>query len=345
MFFYLRKPLSTTASSDTSFSSDNSYIPDINTPSPAVLRQLTVDELYDVSSTGFNHQYSMEQEPFHISRPLFTIPRPTIYLPTNNSSWTPHARSMRAEESSRSSSPSLITHHSERPLYQNLPPLPSPIPSLPTHYQIEPSPFQRFVPIPILHPKKQKKSSREKPPGLFTTLSAGGLSTLAALVYLIFLLALPITKLVLGILYIKECPINTNIPLYMIVAGGCGLTIIILLLLSSACTLCRSTSDPKKPTHGLMICTIAFARGMQVAITIFLFIWFLFGNIWVFNARYHVRTDKPNDINNYCNPTLYWFAFYTLIFTYVYAFFTCCIKFCFNFFCCGAFDAWYKAFS
>jgi hypothetical protein len=257
---------------------------------------------------------------------------------------------------SRSSSPSSITHHTERPLYQNVPLTPPPpppppppprIPTIPTVYQIgsAPPPFPQYLPLPITRPIKKPKYVREKPPGLFTTLSTGGFNTLAVLIYLSFLLALPITKLVFGILYIKDCPINKNIPLYMIVAGGCGLAMILFLLLTSACTYCRAITIAKKSTHQFMICTIALARGMQGALAIFLFIWFFIGNIWVFGARYRVQTDKPYNTNTYCDPTLYWFAFYVLIFTYVYAILTCFMKCCMNFCCCGACDIWHKAFS
>jgi hypothetical protein len=364
MFYHLRRPSSSINSSHTSFSSDDSCFPAVPTPPPVVLRELIVRDLDEISSTGFNQQRPMQREPFRIPRPMLTLPRPAIHLPTNNSLWTPSTRPTRVVQTSTSlnpslathhtrivqtstsPNPSLATHHSDRRIYQNLPPLlPPPIPIVPTLYQIGPPPFQRFAPIPVTRSIKPKKIYREKPPGLFTTLSAGGFSTVAVLIYLSFLLALPTTKLVLGILYVNACPVNKNIPLYMIVSGACGLAIIILLLLSSACTFCRFVSNTKKPTHRYMICIIALARGMQGALAIFLFIWFLFGNIWVFNARNRVRTDQPNDKNNYCNPTLYWSAFYILIFTYIYALFTCCIKFCVNFFCCGACDIWRKAFS
>lgn len=360
MFFHLRPSTSPRTDSGTSFTSDNSYVPVIARPQLAALRELIVRDLDDISSTGFNHQRPLQRAPFRIPRPILTIPRPIIRVPTNNSLWTADTRPTRIRQASRSSSTSYITHHSERPVYQNLPPTPLPFPSpslsipqIPTQYQIGSPPppppplprFQQFIPYPAVRQKEQKPILREKPPGLFTTLSSGGFNTLAVLIYLTFLLSLPITKLVFGILYIKECPVNKNIPLYMIISGACGLAIIIFLLLSSACTYCRAISNIKKSTHGFLICTIAISRGMQGALAIFLFVWFFFGNIWIFNVRYRVRTDKPNDINNYCHPTLYWFAFYILIFTYVYAIFTCCIKFCVNFFCCGACDIWYKAFS
>jgi hypothetical protein len=130
----------------------------------------------------------------------------------------------------------------------------------------------------------------------------------------------------------------------MIVSGACGLAILLFLLLSSTCTYYRSSTLAKKSTHTFMIFTIAFARGMQGVLAVFLFIWFFVGNFWVFSVRQRVETDNSNS-TNYCQPGLYWFAFYVLIFTYVYALFMFFMKFCANFFCCGACDIWNRAFS
>lgn len=366
MFSYLRKPsLSSLVSGDTSFSSDNSYIPPVTAPPSAVLRQLVVRDLDQISSTSLHPtETTDERQPFRIPRPLITLPRPLIYVPTDHSLWTPYTRPTRLERYPSTSDLSLETPPSERPVYQNLPliivpqsppppptptPPPPPLPSLsplPAEYPLVVSPYYRPYQIPVTRqPIRKKKASRIKPPGLVNTLCTGGLSTIAVLIYLLFILALPIAKLVLGVLYVKECPVNKSIPLYLIVSGACGLAIVSLLLLSSVCTFSRSLIKRERSTHGLMLCTIAFSRGMQGAIKIFLFVWFFFGNIWIFGVRYRVRTDKPNDINNYCHPTLYWFAFYVLIFTYVQAFLTCCIKFCVNLCCCGACEIWQKAFS
>ena len=353
MFFQLRasSAFSTQSNSETSFSSDNSSsISTIAQPTTAIVHQLIARDFDDISSANFHCQRPIQREPFRIPRPLLALPRPLIRVPTNNSLWTSSTRPTRIQPIARSSSPSLITHHTERPLYQNLglapPPPPPPARPIPIQYQIGPPPsFPRFVPIPMVRRRKPKRFAREKPPGIFTTLSAGGFQTFAGLIYLCFLLALPIIKLVFGILYINECPVNKNIPLYMILSGAGGLALVLLLLLTSTCTYCRVVINANKFIHRLMICTIGLARGTQGALAIFLFIWFFFGNAWVFSVRYRVRTDKPFDVNNYCHPTLYSFAFYVLIFTYIYAAFTCCLKFCLNFFCCGACDIWQRAFS
>lgn len=42
--------------------------------------------------------------------------------------------------------------------------------------------------------------------------------------------ALPLTQLIIGILYKDDCPINDSIPLYLIVAGATGLFSAVLTL-------------------------------------------------------------------------------------------------------------------
>jgi hypothetical protein len=345
MFSGRRRSLPSETSSFTSFSTDNSYRRTIRRSSPVALRHLVVRDLDDNNPTHWNQSLSRRRGQFRIPRPILTIPRSSIHVPSRNSLWTIDGRSAHEEEFS--SLPNRIprTHISERPFYQIATPPPSPSPPPIVHYQIVPVPVQRPSPIYTLRRNKKKRYLKEKTPGLCATLCSGGLGTLAVLIYLSFAFALPTTKLVLGILYIDECPVNRNIPLYMIVSGAAGLGIILFLLLSSGCTFCRSSTTARKSTHKFMICTIAFARGMQGAIAIFLFIWFFIGNFWVFGARYRVRTDSPGDSNNYCHPALYWFAFYVLIFTYVYAICMCFMKFCANFLCCGACDIWKRAFS
>ena len=358
--FHLRPPssLSSSISCDSSFSSDNCYITAVPRTPPVVLRELIVRDLDDRSSTTFHCQRRIQREPFRIPRPILTVPRPIIRVPTNETLWTSYARPIRIQSRSRSPSILSTTYHTERAFYQNVPIAPSPpppplpptppprAPTVPTIYQIGTrSPFPQYFPVPVTLPKRKTRYVREKPPGLFTTLATGGFHSIAALIYICFLLALPITKLVLGIIYVKDCPINKKIPVYIIISGACGLAIIIFLLFSSACNYCRAIIIAKKSTHRSMICTIALSRGMKGALAIFLFFWFFFGNAWILGVRSNVQTTRPSDTNTYCHPTLYWFGFYVLIFTYVYVVFTFCVKCLTNCCCCGAFDIWHKAFS
>ncbi|CAF3338375.1 unnamed protein product [Rotaria sp. Silwood1] len=338
-----RTPTPYATSSSTSSSSNNSYRPRIRRSSSVTLRQLAVHDLDEPHSRIWNQSSSRQEEVFRISRPTLNIPRSSIYLPNDNLIWTPSVRPIHVEDLSSSPNSTSRIHLFDQPFSQIAqPPIPSP-PSI--QYQIVPIPSAQPSPIYTLrHIKRKKKFKQERTPGLCTTLCSGGFGTFAALIYLSCCLALPVTKLALGIRYIKDCPVDNKIPLYMIVSGACGIGIILFLLLSSTCTFYRSSIVARKSTHKFMICTIAFARGMQGIIAIFLLIWFFVGNFWVFGARYRLQTNNPND-NNYCHPVLYWFGFYVLIFTYVFAVILCFLRFCANFFCCRAHDIWKRAFT
>lgn len=343
-----RRPLNSTTSSFTSFSSDNSYIPTYRRSSPTAIRQLIVRDLADTDSTDRTRSSQ-------IPKANLPIPRPLIHIPREQVSWTTDRRHLHEEQEGYPSSANRIvrTPVSERPFYQIVrpvtsppfpPPPPPPLPPPTIQYQIVPVPTQRYIPIRTLRRIKRKKYIKERTPGLCATLCSGGFATVAALIYILIALALPIAKLVLGIIHVNNCNVNQNIPLYMIISGACGLSIVLFLLLSSTCSLCRSTIIARKTTHQLMIGTIAISRGMQGVLAIFLFVWFFFGNVWVFGARQRVQTNRPGNAD-YCDPGLYWLAFYVLVFTYIYAAFVCIMKFCTTFLCCGACDIWKRAFS
>ena len=56
------------------------------------------------------------------------------------------------------------------------------------------------------------------------------LSSTYCLIVLCILLIVPILELAIGAAYINQCPINSNIPVYLIVTGVCGIATIILTL-------------------------------------------------------------------------------------------------------------------
>ena len=318
MFFSRPKfhPVSRASSSTTSSPS----LSDIRTRNSSYgLHQLSINDLNEIDSNDRNHLPSRQRDPFRIPRPQLDLSRP----------------------SNGNSSPSAI--HIYPPAFDaTLPARP-----IPVQYQFLPVSYQRFSPKTMIRRMKDEGYVQEKPPGLCATCCSGGCGAFAVCIYLLFILALPTSKLVLGILYRDECPVNQNIPLYMIVSGSAGIAIVLFLLLSSSCTYCRSSIKAQKATHGLMIFSIAFGRGMQAVLAIFLFVWFFFGNVWVFSVRSRLRTVRSIDGNNenYCHPVLYWPAFYLLIFTYVASVFVCLMKFCARLFCCGACDIWKRAFS
>ena len=317
-----------------SSSLETTSIPVRSRGSPYPLRRLDARDLDQVNATAYRSP--RQREPFR-------IPRPVIDVPT----WVPDPRVIDRRRLSPLLDPSGRMLVAEQPFYQIAPPSPVPIP---VQYQILPIATQRSAPKNFFRRIQRKKYLKEKSTGLCATFCSGGCGTFVVLVYLICILALPACKLALGIVYRDQCPVNRSIPLYMMVAGGSGLAMILFLLLSSGCTHCRASIKARKSVHPVMVCTIGFARGMQGVGALFLFVWFIFGNVWVFGVHYRVRTDSDalssaTERDNYCHPALYWVAFYALIFTYVFAVLICFFKFFVQLFCCGACDVYKRALS
>jgi len=50
------------------------------------------------------------------------------------------------------------------------------------------------------------------------------------LIILCVLLVVPILELAIGATYRNQCPINSNIPVYLIVTGACGIATIVLTI-------------------------------------------------------------------------------------------------------------------
>lgn len=121
------------------------------------------------------------------------------------------------------------------------------------------------------------------------------------------------------------------IPLYLIVAGSCG-------LLKAATLLCQklrnSESDQEQETNEYsqyedISNTTKFFDGV---LNIFMFTWFIAGNVWVY-SHYKPNTKPPlDDPSNYCEPSVYWFAFWIVTVSYVImgtiCFCICCLGAC-----------------
>ncbi len=67
---------------------------------------------------------------------------------------------------------------------------------------------------------------------LYLTIIAGGVAAVIITIFLLFLSALPLTSLILGALKINNCPIQSMIPIWLIVGGVVGLIMIVPQIIS-----------------------------------------------------------------------------------------------------------------
>ncbi|XP_042615626.1 transmembrane protein 272-like isoform X2 [Cyprinus carpio] len=140
-------------------------------------------------------------------------------------------------------------------------------------------------------------------------------------------LALPIAQIAIGAVYLKDCPQQHYIPVYVLV---CGVFSALLALLS--CLPCaRQTEEVGGQTTLGRICNV-----WNGLVSTFLFCWMISGSVWVYSI-YPPNYNQTLARDSYCNKTLYLFAFWTTTLAYILLgvalFIGCC--FCIRACICG----------
>ncbi|XP_066578735.1 transmembrane protein 272 [Amia ocellicauda] len=117
--------------------------------------------------------------------------------------------------------------------------------------------------------------------------------------------AIPVAQIVIGVLYLHDCPRQRYIPIYLVVSGV--FTVALSLLACLPCT----KNEEEGGTGGLLgnVCTTWTSLA-----SLFLFCWFITGNVWIYSIYQPNYTPGAAD---FCNKTLYLFAFWTTTLVYI----------------------------
>lgn len=113
---------------------------------------------------------------------------------------------------------------------------------------------------------------------------------------------IPVTSVVLGILYLESCPRQYMIPVYLIVSGG-----MYLLFLGCSCFLnvCWSENDQG----------YKYRWGCRSFPLLLQLVWFIAGNVWIYSIFQPDYEDTSS--KNYCHKVLYLYAFWTTTIVYI----------------------------
>ncbi|KAK2913537.1 hypothetical protein Q8A67_001936 [Cirrhinus molitorella] len=116
----------------------------------------------------------------------------------------------------------------------------------------------------------------------------------------VVVLGVIIAAIGIGAYFLRECPVQPYIPVYLIVFG-----IFFLLVLIVSLVLLFGTSA--KDIYELLVLSILI---ISVSAILYLFIvcWFITGSVWIYSV--HPPSYDPTSQKNYCNKTLYLFAFW-----------------------------------
>ncbi|XP_049872490.1 serine/arginine repetitive matrix protein 2-like [Pectinophora gossypiella] len=120
--------------------------------------------------------------------------------------------------------------------------------------------------------------------------------TILMTVFLAILSTLPVIMLIMGVQYIRDCPAEPRIPVYMVVGGAAGGAGICWLLWAQLAS--RSVNSSASVPERVLAYTLA----------VFLMGWFGFGNLWTLGIMWPDYAPTLFEPNQWCHRTLYVFA-------------------------------------
>ncbi|TRY85542.1 hypothetical protein DNTS_026899 [Danionella cerebrum] len=142
-------------------------------------------------------------------------------------------------------------------------------------------------------------------------------NTACLVVSKLLLLALPIAQISIGAIYLKDCPQQHYIPLFVLISGVFSVCLALLSCLPCA-------SDQEGGNKGLSL----FCSLWNVLVSAFLFCWVISGSVWIYSIYPPNYNNTVPDVP-YCNKTLYLFAFWTTTVGYILLALALVLSFCF----------------
>ena len=110
--------------------------------------------------------------------------------------------------------------------------------------------------------------------------------------------------------YLHECPREPKIPIYLLVGGCFGLLKVMSMLWRQVRSRRYERIDEmyvEGEDHSDVIVSKS-SKFTEAVLSIFLFIWFIIGNYWVFKVWQPNFEQLLHEPSNWCDKTVYMFA-------------------------------------
>ncbi|XP_054271538.1 uncharacterized protein LOC128992132 [Macrosteles quadrilineatus] len=142
--------------------------------------------------------------------------------------------------------------------------------------------------------------------------------TVVVTVVLVCLTALPIVMFIMGIQFVRDCPKEPNIPVYMIVGGSFGTIKIFWMLWCQVKSRRYERLDGRNRSRPAEdgLSTSAGSRITNFLLSSFLIVWFVLGNLWILGIYWPPFEPTLRDPNRWCHKTLYVFSLVHLVVVY-----------------------------
>jgi len=151
-------------------------------------------------------------------------------------------------------------------------------------------------------------------------------------IWIAFLLAVPIASLVIGVLFLHQCPRERFIPIYLVVFGCFGIVKALANIVQMCCNKKKGiqSDDPNQAANQK-------PNPVDSILNCFLMAWFIAGCVWVYRTHGDYQSVDPT-LADYCNHTVFMYAFWLqtaqFILMGVLILFSCCM--CIVLCCCAA---------
>lgn len=130
------------------------------------------------------------------------------------------------------------------------------------------------------------------------------LGTLGCTVILGVTVVVPISMIIVGSVYLRDCPAEPHIPVYLIVGGAFG-ALKNAMNFWSRCKRNEGEEDERRLRQS----------PADTVINCFLFAWFITGCVWVYRIYQPEYEDTTSIL--YCNKNLYMFSFWLITTAYI----------------------------
>ncbi|XP_011456602.2 transmembrane protein 272 [Magallana gigas] len=139
-------------------------------------------------------------------------------------------------------------------------------------------------------------------------------------------MTLPIAMIFIGVKYINDCPIQSSVPVYLLVGGCCGVLRILATMWRNLQYRRQLDSYNDSYVHEGLYVSQTY-RLMNVFLTLFLIGWLVAGSHWVFGVWEPPYSQPLHEPSNWCDRTVYRFAVYQIVGSYGFILlvvFVCC---------------------
>ncbi|XP_030836414.1 transmembrane protein 272 [Strongylocentrotus purpuratus] len=158
---------------------------------------------------------------------------------------------------------------------------------------------------------KSEKEKNASPLGFIGSVVKILLDTFIVTLFMALMLAIPITMVAIGAVYLDDCPAERFIPIYLITMGAAYIVKLLIDLKGRA----QRSRLPQEEQAFFEPNKVE--GGLSHLIGVFCFAFFIAGNVWIYRI-YKPNTTVISDAD-YCHPTLYYFAFWVTTVCYIIA--------------------------